>query len=431
MVSLVVGLMIGSYFNRNTSSDPTVSAPSDQAAAEPLFYRNPMDPNITSPVPAKDHMGMDYVPVYADADTNLPAGTVSIDPVTMQSMGVRTTAATHADISRRIHTLGRVSYDETAIIRLHPKTEGWIEELRIQTTGETIKTDEILLSLYSPQLVATQQEYLLALANREQLTASASNQTRISAKGLVDTARQRLELLDVPEHQIREITESGKAKKHLHIHSPGGGTVIKVGARVGQFVTPKTEIYFIADLTRLWVFVDIYEDDLPWISVGDDAVMTLRGLPGSIFTGNLTYIYPYAERQTRTIKARLEFDNTQGLLKPDMLADIEIKASPARHVLVVPSEAVIHSGTRNLVFVNAAPGKFEPREVMTGVSGDGLTRILSGLRLNEQVVVSGQFLIDSESKLREAAAKMSDRNLVETRRPAKPAATGMMEHNHD
>lgn len=425
--SLLIGFIAGyAVVSIESETGPaTVTAPV-QPEAEPLFYRNPMDPNITSPVPAKDHMGMDYIPVFAD-DTAGPAGTVIVDPVTVQSMGVRTTTATHADISRQVVTVGRIGYDETTIYRLHPKTEGWIEELRVQTTGEQIDQDEILLSLYSPQLVATEQEYLISLAALEQLPATASSESRLSAERLVDIARQRLELLDVPAHQITEIEKSRKAIRELHIHAPVAGTVIKVGARRGQHVTPMTELYFIADLSRVWVYVDIFEDELPWVKVGDTARMTLTGLPGVTFEGDLTYIYPYAERSTRTIKARLEFTNKEGLLKPDMLADIVIDVQAARHVLVVPEEAVMKTGRRALVFVETAPGRFEPREVTTGVSGNGMTRILAGVKLNEQVVTSAQFLIDSESKLREAAAKMM--NARQSRQA--PAMTTMEGHQHD
>jgi membrane fusion protein, copper/silver efflux system len=413
VLSAFLGYQIG---QSNNSNDATgIPAPAVEADQQPLFYRNPMNPEVTSPVPAKDHMGMDYIPVYADASAgNSPPGTVLIDPVTVQSIGVRTTTATHRSITRDIHTVGRIAYDETRIVRLHPKTEGWIEELRVQTTGETIASDDILLSLYSPQLVATQQEYLLALANLEKLPANASDQVRASNENLAHTALERLELLDVPAHQLVEIKASRSVKKHLHIHSPSPGTIINVGVRRGQFVTPRTELYFIADLSRVWVYVDIFDDELPWVTTGDSAVMSVNGRSGETLTGNLTHINPYAERDSRSVKARLEFDNALGLLKPDMFVDITIKAQPARHVLAVPSEAILRSGLQDRVFVVSAPGKFEPREVVTGVSGEGWTRINQGVRLGEQVVVSAQFLIDSESKLREAAAKMQATGLMQT-----------------
>lgn len=397
----------GYWLGNQTSESPTMAAMPD--ARQPLFYRNPMNPEVTSPVPAKDNMGMDYIAVYADADAgDSPAGTVRIDPVTTQSIGVRTATVEQRLLSRDVRTVGRVDYDEQRITRLHPKTEGWVEELFIETTGQTIKTDEILLSVYSPQLVSTQQEYLLALNNLETLRESPFEDVRRGAATLVATSLERLELFDVPAHQIEELKSTRKAKKRLHIHSPSPGVVINVGAREGQYVTPQTELYFIADLSRVWVFVDIFEEELPWVRVGDEAEMHVAGVPGTTFKGQLSYIYPYAERKTRTIKARLEFANDELLLKPDMFADVVIRANPKSDVVVVPSEAVVRSGLREKVFVVREPGKFEPRDVVIGVSSEGWTEIREGVVPGEEIVVSAQFLIDSESKLREAAAKMQE-----------------------
>jgi len=359
-------------------------------------------------VPAKDQMGMDYVPVYADADASDPAGTVRIDPVTVQNIGVRTAVAQVRTIAREINTLGRVDYDEQRITRLHPKTQGWVEELRIGTTGESIQNDEILLSIYSPQLVSSQQEYLLALKSFETLSESPFEDVRRGATDMVDTSLERLRLLDVPEHQITALTESREASRVLHIHSPAEGIVVNVGVRDGQYVTPQTELYMIADLSTVWVFVDIFEEELPWVSVGDEAEMRVTAVPGTTLRGNLTYIYPYADSKTRTIKARLEFDNSDLTLKPDMFADVTIYASPRENVVVVPSEAIVRSGLQEQVFVVRAPGKFEPRKVEIGLSGEGVTEIRNGVSIGDEVVVSAQFLIDSESKLRESAAKMME-----------------------
>lgn len=410
LLSIAIALVAGGigYWLGDRGAE-TVPMASDAPAREPLFYRNPMNPEITSPVPAKDNMGMDYIPVYADSEADdAPAGTVSVDPVTRQSIGVRTAVAERRALSRDVRTVGRVDYDEQRITRLHPKTEGWIEELFIETTGQTIDADEILLSIYSPQLVSTQQEYVLALNNLETLKESPFEDVRRGAESLVATATQRLELLDVPAHQIDELESTRSVKKRLHIHSPAKGVVINVGAREGQYVTPLTELYFIADLTRVWVFVDIFEDELPWVRVGDVAEMKVEAVPGTTFEGKLTYIYPYAERETRTIKARLEFPNDELLLKPDMFANITIRANPRTGVVAVPSEAVVRSGVREKVFVVREPGKFEPREVVVGVSSEGWTEIREGIEPGESIVVSAQFLIDSESKLREAVSKMQE-----------------------
>jgi len=405
-IALVIGLGGGYWYANSRMPDHSVSI--SDAEPVPLYYRHPMDPEITSPVPAKGSMGMDYIPVYANDDRDAPAGTVTIDPVTVQNIGVRTAIAERRTLTREIHTVGRVDYNEQRIARLHPKTQGWIEELRIGTTGASIVDDEILLSIYSPQLVSSQQEYLLALKNFETLSSSPFEDVRRGAEDLVASSLDRLRLLDVPEHQIEMLRENREVMKLLHIHSPAKGIVVNVGAREGQFVTPQTELYMIADFSAVWVFVDVFEEELPWVHVGDEAEIRVTGVPGTIFRGRLTYIYPYAESRTRTIKARLEFDNSELLLKPDMFADVTIHASPQENVVVVPSEAVVRSGLREQVFLVRAPGKFEPRQVVVGLSSGGLTEIRSGLEAGDQVVVSAQFLIDSESKLREAAAKMQE-----------------------
>lgn len=409
-LSMVVALAIGvttGYWLASRGDGDTPVATQVPAERKPLFYRNPMNPEITSPVPAKDSMGMDYIPVFADDGAgDAPAGTVRIDPVTSQSIGVRTAVVERRSIGRTINTVGRIDYDEENLYRLHPKTEGWVEALRVETTGAEIRRGDILMSLYSPQLVSTQQEYLLALKNLDTLQASEFPDVARGAQELLETSLERLRFFDVPEHQIEELRESGEVKKQLHIHAPAGGIVTHVGVRDGQFITPKDELYTIADLSRVWVYVDVYEDELPWVKIGDRAEMKVMSVPGETFTGELTYIYPYAESKTRTVKARLEFDNPGLRLKPETFANIGIEASAREDVVAVPSEAIVRSGLQEKVFVVREPGKFEPRDVVVGVSSEGFTEVREGLATGEKVVVSAQFLIDSESKLREATAKM-------------------------
>jgi Cu(I)/Ag(I) efflux system membrane fusion protein len=374
-----------------------------------LFYRNPMNPTITSPAPAQDSMGMDYIPVYDESDgSDEPAGTVKIDPVTVQNIGVRTAIAEQRILSRNIRAVGRVAYNEERLSRLHPKTKGWIEKLHIDKTGSQVEKGDILLSIYAPQLVSSQEEYLLALKNQQVLADSPFDEIRQGAIDLVKTSRERLEFLDVPEHQIRELEQTKKIKKNIHIHSPFSGIVMKVGAREGQYVTPKTQLYMLADLSKVWVYADIYEYELPWVKAGDHVEMQLTGVPGKTFTGRLAYIYPYAEAKTRTVKVRLVFDNKELLLKPDMFAEVTIHAGRQIDAVVVPAEAIVRSGTREQVFIVRGAGKFEPREVKLGVTSEGMTQILEGVKAGEEVVSSALFLIDSESKLREATAKMLD-----------------------
>ncbi|ADE14816.1 efflux transporter, RND family, MFP subunit [Nitrosococcus halophilus Nc 4] len=412
LIALAVGAGGGYWVATQWALKRAVPA-SEKPAKQPLFYRHPMNPEITSPVPAKDTMGMDYVPVYPDEEERGkgPAGMVKIDPVTVQNIGVRTATAERRTLTRIIRAVGRVDYDEELLARPHPKTEGWIEKLFVDETGAKVQKNERLLSLYSPQLVATQQEYLLALRNLETLKASPYPDIRQGAEELVQSARERLQLLDVPEHQIRELEQVEKIQKNLHIHSPFHGVVLNIGAREGQYVTPQTELYVLADLCQVWVYVDVYEYELPWVKVGDEAEMRVAAVPGRIFHGTVAYIYPYLEKQTRTVQLRLEFDNSDLLLKPEMFANVTIHASKQVDAVVVPEAAIVRSGTREQVFVVRGPGKFEPREVKIGVSAEGFTEILEGLKPGEEVVTSSQFLIDSESKLREATAKMKEPKL--------------------
>ncbi|ADJ28500.1 efflux RND transporter periplasmic adaptor subunit [Nitrosococcus watsonii] len=421
LIALAMGAGGGYWYATYWAPKEAASIP-ETPAKKPLFYRSPMNPEITSPVPAKDAMGMDYVPVYADEEKSGkgPAGTVKIDPVIVQDIGVRTAAAERRTLTRTIRAVGRVDYDEELLARPHPKTEGWIEKLFVDETGAKVQKDERLLSLYSPQLVATQQEYLLALRNLETLKTSPYPDIRQGAEELVQSTRERLQLLDVPEHQIRELEQTEKIQKNLHIHSPFHGVVLNIGVREGQYVTPQTEIYVLADLCQVWVYVDVYEYELPWVKVGDEAEMRVAAVPGRIFHGTVTYIYPYLEKQTRTVQLRLEFDNSDLLLKPEMFANVTIHASKQVDAVVVPEAAIVRSGAREQVFVVRGPGKFEPREVKVGVSAEGFTEILEGVKPGEKVVTSSQFLIDSESKLREATAKM--------REPQEEASTAPTDH---
>jgi RND family efflux transporter MFP subunit len=400
---LLVGLGLGYFMSGQIEGTTTA----ESGKAEVLFYRNPMNPDITSPVPAKDSMGMDYVPVFDESGGGSEVvGTVKIDPTVQFNIGMRTAIAERRAISRTIRTVGRVDYDEEKMFRLHPKVEGWIKEIMVDKTGQLVRQDDILLGIYSPKLVSTQQEYLLALKNQKALKDSKFEDIRAGAESLVASSRQRLSLLDVPEHQIAELETTGTIKQSLHIHAPAGGTVMRIGARQGQFVTPATELYRIVDLSTVWVYADVYEYELPWVKEGDPVEMTLASVPGVTFRGELSYIYPYAESKTRTTKVRLIFDNSDSLLRPEMFSEITIHSQQKLNQVVVPAEAVVRSGAYNQMFVIKEPGVIEPRKVTLGVESSGFVAVTDGVSAGELVVVSSQFMIDSESKLREATAKM-------------------------
>ncbi|RRJ82651.1 efflux RND transporter periplasmic adaptor subunit [Aestuariirhabdus litorea] len=380
------------------------------ADRKPLFYRNPMNPAITSPVPAQDEMGMDYIPVFADEEggNDEPTGTVKIDPVMVQNIGVRTVKVEQRDLVRSVRASGRITVDESRMSRLHPRTEGWVEKQWVSRIGNAVRKGDDLLSLYSPQLVTSQQEYLLALDNLNALADSPFEDIRRGAEEMVSSSEQRLRLLDMPPHEIAKLRQSRQVQRAVAIESPFDGVVLDIGAREGQYIKPSTEMYMLADLSKVWLLADVYEYELPWISVGDSGSMEITGLGNHSFTGTVAYIYPYAEASTRTVKVRLEFDNPQGLLKPDMFASVTIGASTRKQALVVPSNAIVRSGSREQVFVVRGEGKFEPRQVELGYSSDGWVEITSGLKAGETVVSSALFLIDSESKLREATAKMME-----------------------
>ncbi|MFQ5346166.1 MAG: efflux RND transporter periplasmic adaptor subunit, partial [Mariprofundus sp.] len=331
-----------------------------------------------------------------------------------QNIGIRTTQAKLTTLSRTIRTIGRVTFNEERVARLHPKYDGWIEKLFIDRTGDRVSKDTMRMAIYSPQLVATQEEYLLALNNAEILKESPFPDIREGAKSLLRSARERLQLLDVPPHQIRKLEAERKVMKEVHIHSPFDGVVINIGARKGSRITPETELYMIADLSRVWVIVDLYEDDMPWVHEGDAAEMKVAGIPGRTFTGKVSFIYPYLEVKTRTVKMRLEFDNPELALKPDMFANVTVKARRQVNAVVVPSEAIVRTGEQEQVFVQREPGKYSPRKVVIGIDSDGQAQILEGLKAGEVVVTSSQFLIDSESKLKEATAKMLEAGKVES-----------------
>jgi len=401
VVALGSGFAAGYWLPMSQSQMIATGDKAPRSEPEVLFWRNPMNPAITSPVFTQDNMGMDYIPVYADGSdrSEEPSGRVSIDPVTVQNIGVRTATVERRTLARQLSALGRVDLNEQRLARLHPKISGWIEQLKVDETGVRVDRGTILLSIYSPDLVAAQQEYLVALSNWESLRNE-------SARRVLDSARERLELFDVPAHQIKELNKNRKIKKQLHIHSPFEGRVINIGVRDGQYVTPRDEIYLIADLSRIWVNADVFEDELAWLKLGDRAEMHVRAQPGRTYRGKITFIHPVMNNKSRTVQVRLEFDNEDLSLKPGMFANVVLYTDPQPEALVVPSEAIVRSGSREQVFVQRGEGMFDPREVTLGISTDGLTQILNGVEPGERVVSSGQFLIDSESKLREATAKM-------------------------
>mgnify|MGYP005840958575 CR=1 FL=1 len=381
-------------------TDSAAASGTGSGEREILYWRAPMDPMEIYDEPGKSKMGMDLVPVYED---ELVGGVeIKIDPVTQQNMGVRTAEAGMGVMTRTIRTYGHITYDETRIAQVSPKFSGWIEDLHIDFTGQSVEKGDPLFEIYSPDLLTAQEEYLGTWRRLSPSQRSRGNE-------FLASARRRLAYYDVAESEIEEMEKTGEVQKTVTIRSPFTGIVTHKNAVEGTFIKAGTNIYTIADLSRVWVEAHIFEYEVPWVEEGQTAEMRLPFHPGVVYTGKVSFVYPYLQEKTRDVVVRLEFENPNLELKPDMFVDVKIETVAKGEGLIVPSEAVIRSGERDLVFVARGNGKFTPREVTLGLHlDDNRVQILSGLAPGESVVTSGQFLIDSESKLKEAVQKMME-----------------------
>lgn len=380
------------------------TASSDIKKGGILYWRAPMNPTEIYDKPGKSAMGMDLVPVYEDEMTDQQA--VKIDPVTQQNMGIRLAKVTKGLLVHTLRTYGHITPDETRTAQVNLKTSGWIEKLHVNFTGKYVRKGEPLFDMYSPELVAAQEEYLVAFRTVGQSRSAGR-------KSLLGSSRNRLRFFDVPESEIQALEESGKVKKTVMIRSPLSGFVIRRNAEEGAYIKAGTMVFRIADLSRVWVDSHIYEYELSTVQKGQQAEMTLPYLPGKTFRGTVAYVYPYLQPKTRDLVIRLEFQNPEMELKPEMYADIRIKTVLKGEGLTIPSEAVIRTGRRNVVFISSGKGKFLPRDVILGPLLDNeRVQVLAGLTDGESVVISGQFLLDSESNLKEAVRKMLDAKVI-------------------
>jgi membrane fusion protein, copper/silver efflux system len=359
-------------------------------------YKSTMMLGEISQTPRKDSMGMEMVPVYKDEAAE--SAILSIDPVTMQNMGLRTGLVTRGPLRRTIRTVGAVDFDETALAEVTTKFRGWIEKLYVDSTGKQVHQGEALFEVYSPELVSAQTEYVLAL---NQAPGS------VGAESLKASALTKLQFFDISEEQIGELEKSRQAKKTLRVTAPRDGIVVEKMAVQGQMVEAGMKLYRLADLSIVWVLSQVYEQDLPFVRLGQEATMSLSYMPDRKFRGRVTYVYPTVDEKTRTARVRMEFHNPGYFLKPGMFATVELTAELEPSAVLVPDMAVLRSGQKNTVFIALEGGKFEPRVVTLGPrSENDFYQVLSGLNEGERVVTSGQFMLDSESQLREAIQKM-------------------------
>jgi RND family efflux transporter MFP subunit len=412
IVSLVVGVAVGYLLFRPAESRDKAMAMdkhTDKSDKKILYYKDPMHPWLTSPKPAKaPDCGMDMVPVYEGENEAMASGSgIKIDPTVVQNIGVKTAEVQKRRLSKVVRTLGMVAIDETKQYVVNTKIMGWVEKLHVNYTGQPVKKGQPLLELYSPDLLSTQEEYLTALRYQKALSGSSIKETLSGTENLVGSTRRRLELWDVTDSQIAELEKTGKPRRALTFHSPADGFVMEKMVVEGASVMAGMDLFKIADLSTIWVMADIYEFELPWIKLGASAEMELPYIPGKIFKGKVTYIYPTLGMESRTVKVRLEFTNPRGEfeLRPDMYATVRIQSEMATETIAVPEQSIIRSGERLIAVVAQDGGYFDVREVKGGMTADGYMQILEGLEEGEQLVVSSQFLIDSESNLRTAVAQ--------------------------
>jgi multidrug efflux pump subunit AcrA (membrane-fusion protein) len=392
------------------------------ATGAKVIYHCPMHPQYFSDKPgACPICGMKLVPVN-EAEAGGEAGTVKIDPTVVQNMGVTTETVTVRDLSRDIRASTTIELNETAISNVNTKVMGWVDKLYIDYTGQRVKKGQPLFTIYSPDLVSTQEEYLQALQYEKNLTGGSPGAEK-GALELVESSKRRLLNWDIPETEIDAVAKSGAPRKTMTIYSPTGGVVLEKMVVTGQNVMPGMELYKIADLSTVWAVADVYQEDLPFIKLGSGAEIEVASATGKTFTGKVDFISPVLDPTTKTAAVRISIRNTtEYLLKPGMFATIKISSPLAVNALSVSEKATLHTGKRDLVILALGGGYFKPQEVSLGVSANGYTQILSGLSAGATIVTSSQFLIDAESNLRQTVGQMGGKE--------RPADTEEMDSTH-
>ena len=364
------------------------------------YYRNPMGLPDTSPVPKKDSMGMDYIPVYEGDEPG--DGSVKISLAKVQRLGVRSEPAEMRQLTRAVRAVGTIQADERRLYAVNTKFEGWIEKLHVNTTGQAVRRGDPLMEVYAPELVAVQEEYILALRSQH-MVEGAGLDIKASARQLANAALQRLRTWDIPEDQIKELQRKVAASRTLTLRAPADGIVMEKMVVEGQRFMPGEQLYRIVDLSTVWLMADVFEQDLAAVREGEMAIAKVAAYPGTQFTGTVAFIYPTVAKDTRTAKIRIVVPNPDGRLKTDMFANVELAAPiTGGPVIAVPDSALLDSGTRQAVLIDRGEGRFEPREVKVGAKADGFYEIMWGISAGDKVVVGANFLIDAESNIRAA-----------------------------
>jgi Cu(I)/Ag(I) efflux system membrane fusion protein len=358
---------------------------------EILYWVAPMDPNYRRDKPGKSPMGMDLIPVYAENNGD-GDGSIIIAPEVVQNLGVRTAVAERSRLWRGIDTVGYVDYDESLVSHIHLRTEGWIENLVVQSEGERVSKGQRLFDIYAPELVNAQEEFLQAL--------------KLDNKGMQRASRDRLAALGVSSGQIEALQKSGRVQQRVAVYAPQDGVVSTLPVREGMFVKPADRVMSLADLSSVWLLAEVFERQADWVSVGQDADVVLPYQPGTQLEGRVEYIYPGLDSKTRTLKVRLRFANPDETLKPNMYANVKIYGGPRDDIIVVPLEALIRTGRDERVVIDLGDGRFASRSVTAGMESGDWVEIIDGIAPGDRVVTSGQFLIDSEASLKASMTRM-------------------------
>ena len=390
LVAIAIAFFAGRSFNDSAAGAGGATESGDR---EILYWVAPMDPNYRRDEPGKSPMGMDLVPVYADEVDNQP-GVVKIDPTIVNNLGVRTATAERSVLMRRIETVGYITYDEDTVQHVHTRVDGWIEKLNTKATGDPVKKGQLLFELYSPTLVNAQEEFLTA--------------TRSGNQTLLKASRDRLDALGVSRSEIARLEKERTVKQRVRVFAESDGVIAHLGVREGIYITPATEVMSVARLDRVWVIAEVFERQSSWVQPGQRAVVELDYLPGKTLEGTVDYVYPELDPKTRTLKVRLRFDNTGELLRPNMFSRVVIEAEGFGSVVNVPRSAIIRGGSMNRVVVALGDGRYRAQPVRLGIESGDRVAIRSGLKAGETIVVSGQFLIDSESNIESALSRMND-----------------------
>ena len=391
VAAIVAGIAIGRWWMPAGGDAETGTADGER---EVLYWKGPMDPNFRSDKPGKSPMGMDLVPVYADEVGADDPSIVVINPTIVNSHGVRTATVERGVLSRLVETVGYVGYDEDTLHHVHTRVDGWIEKLAVNATGDPVDKGQVLFELYSPTLVNAEEEYLTALASRN--------------SGLQKASRERLLALGVTAGEIKRLDTERKVNQRVRVYADRDGFVAHLGVREGIYITPGTDVMSITKLDRVWLLAEVFERQAAWVRPGQRAEVVLDYLPGERWQGSVDYVYPELDQKTRTLKVRLRFDNEAETLRPNMFARVTIYGTETPDVVHIPREALIRGGAVDRVVLALGEGKFRAQPVTPGVESGDRVEIRSGLAAGDTIVTSGQFLIDSESNIESALARMDD-----------------------